>query len=244
MLGLRFKPKPKPKLPDGVQIYAVSDIHGCADQLSDVFTAIDHHIARTSPIRPVHIFLGDYVDRGPASRQTIELLIERGRRHESVFLKGNHEAFLFEVLQDASRIEAWKDYGGLQTLMSYGLKPSIKPDREEQAELQQALRRAMPSNHRHFLSELKSSFACGDFFFAHAGVRPGVPLRQQREEDLLWIREEFLESEEDFGKFIVHGHTPVPRPEIRPNRINIDTGAFATGILTLLTISGDQMVAI
>ena len=128
--------------------------------------------------------------------------------------------------------------------MSYGLKPSIKPDREEQVELQQALRRAMPSNHRHFLSELKSSFACGDFFFAHAGVRPGVPLRQQREEDLLWIREDFLESEEDFGKFIVHGHTPVPRPEIRPNRINIDTGAFATGILTLLTISGDQMVAI
>jgi serine/threonine protein phosphatase 1 len=244
MLGLRFRPKPKPRLPDGIQIYAVSDIHGCADQLRDVFAAIDHHIARTSPLRALHVFLGDYIDRGPESRQTIDLLIERGRRHESIFLKGNHEAFLSEVLQDNSRLEAWKDYGGFQTLMSYGLAPSIKPDREEQIELVQALRQGMPEPHRHFLNGLRSSFACGDYFFAHAGVRPGVPLPQQREEDLLWIRDEFLESEEDFGKFVVHGHTPVPKPEIRPNRINIDTGAFATGILTLLTIHGEQMFAI
>jgi serine/threonine protein phosphatase 1 len=244
MLALRTKPKPKPKLPDGLRIYAVSDIHGRADLLQDVFAAIDYHLAHAGPARALHVFLGDYIDRGPASRETIDLLIDRSRRHQSVFLKGNHEAFMFEVLQDAGRLDAWKQYGGLQTLMSYGLVPSIKPDRDEQSELVYALRQSLPDNHRRFFANLRPSFVCGDFFFAHAGVRPGVPLRQQREEDLLWIRDEFLQCEDDFGKYVVHGHTPVSKPEIRPNRINIDTGAFATGILTLLTIQDDRMFAI
>jgi serine/threonine protein phosphatase 1 len=244
MLGLNLKSRPKPRLPDGIRIYAVSDIHGCADQLQDVFAAIDHHLARAGPARALHVFLGDYIDRGPASRQTIDLLVERSRRHESIFLKGNHEAFMFEVLRDPARLEAWKEYGGFQTLMSYGLAPSIKPDREEQNELVRALRHGLPNHHRRFFDSLRPSFVCGDFFFAHAGVKPGVPLRQQREEDLLWIRDEFLQSKENFGKFVVHGHTPVPKPEIRPNRINIDTGAYATGILTLLTIQGERMFAI
>jgi serine/threonine protein phosphatase 1 len=244
MFGLNIKSKRKPKLPEGIRVYAVSDIHGCADLLQDVFAAIDHHLARAGPARALHVFMGDYIDRGPASRQTIDLLIERSRRHESIFLKGNHEAFLSEVLQDASRLEAWKEYGGFQTLMSYGLAPSIKPDRGEQNELVRALQHGMPKHHHHFFSKLRTGFFCGDFFFVHAGVKPGVPLRRQREEDLLWIRDEFLQSDADFGKFIVHGHTPVSKPEIRPNRINIDTGAYATGTLTLLTIQGDRMFAI
>jgi len=242
----KTKPKRKfrPKLPDGLCIYAIGDIHGCARQLQEVFAAIDRHLSQAAPARALHVFLGDYIDRGPASRQTIDLLIERSRRHESIFLKGNHEAFLLEVLQDASRLEAWKEFGGFQTLMSYGLAPSIKPGRDEQHELVQALQRGMPEHHRHFFSNLRSSFLCGDFLFVHAGIRPGVPLPKQCEEDLLWIRNEFLQSEEDFGKFVVHGHTPVPKPDIRPNRINIDTGAYATGILTLLTIQGERMFAI
>ena len=242
--GLRLNSMPKPRLPEGIRIYAVSDIHGCSDQLRNVFAAIDYHLAHAGPARALHVFLGDYIDRGPASRQTIDLLIERSRRHESIFLKGNHEAFMLEVLQDPARLEAWKEYGGFQTLMSYGLAPSIKPDREEQNELVQALRQGLPNHHRWFFDNLRPSFVCGDFFFAHAGVKPGVPLRQQREEDLLWIRDEFLQSKQNFGKFVVHGHTPVPKAEIRPNRINIDTGAYATGILTLLTIQGERMFAI
>jgi serine/threonine protein phosphatase 1 len=244
LLASNVKSKPKPKLPNGIRIYAVSDIHGRADLLQDVFAAIDHHLARASPVRALHVFLGDYIDRGPASRQVVDLLIERSHRHESIFLKGNHEAFLFEVLHDASRLEAWREYGGLQTLMSYGLVPSIKPDQNEQKELVQALLHGMPKPHRLFFSSLRLGLFCGDFFFVHAGVKPGVPLRQQREEDMLWIREEFLQSDEDFGKFVVHGHTPVPKPDIRPNRINIDTGAYATGVLTLLTIDGERMFAI
>jgi serine/threonine protein phosphatase 1 len=244
MFGSGLEPKKKPKLPDGVRIYAVSDVHGRADLLQDVFAAIDLHLSRTRRARTLHVFLGDYIDRGPASRQTIDLLIERSRSHESIFLRGNHEAFLLDVLRDAGRMEVWKEYGGFQTLMSYGLAPSLRPGRDEQGELIRALRAVMPEQHWLFFSSLKPCFSCGDFFFVHAGVRPGVPLRQQREEDLLWIRDEFLDSEADFGKFIVHGHTPVPKPDLRANRINIDTGAYATGVLTLLTIEGDRISAI
>jgi serine/threonine protein phosphatase 1 len=241
---LRLDTRLKSRLPDGIRIYAVSDVHGCADLLRRVFSAIDLHLSRAGPARALHVFLGDYIDRGPDSRETIDLLIDRGRRHESIFLKGNHEAFLAEVMQDAARLNVWKDYGGIQTLMSYGITPSLKPDRDEGGRLVHELLNTMPFQHRQFFRSLRSSFVCGDFFFVHAGVRPGVPLTRQREEDLLWIRDEFLQSEADFGKFIVHGHTPVPKPDIRPNRINIDTGAYATGVLTLLTIQGDRMIAI
>ena len=120
--------------------------------------------------------------------------------------------------------------------MSYGLTPSMRADAAEQLELAKALAAALPKHHREFLSRLSPSFSCGDFFFVHAGVKPGVPLEQQREEDMLWIRDEFLLCEDDFGKVIVHGHTPVREPDIRPNRINIDTGAYATGRLTCLII--------
>jgi len=106
------------------------------------------------------------------------------------------------------------------------------------------LARRIPRHHRHFFNTLRPSYSIGDFFFAHAGVKPGVPLTQQKQQDLLWIRDEFLLSKANFGKFVVHGHTPVPKPDFRPNRINIDTGAYATGILTLLTIQGDHMFAI
>jgi serine/threonine protein phosphatase 1 len=241
---LHLDTKLKPRLPDGFRVYAVSDVHGCAELLRRVFSAIDLHLSRAGPAHALHVFLGDYIDRGPDSRETIDLLIDRGRRHESIFLKGNHEAFLTEVMQDAARLDAWKDYGGIQTLMSYGITPSLKPDRDERNRLVQELLNTMPFQHRQFFRSLRLSFVCGDFFFVHAGVRPGVPLRRQREEDLLWIRDEFLQSEADFGKYVVHGHTPVPKPDIRSNRINIDTGAYATGTLTLLIIQGDRMIAI
>jgi serine/threonine protein phosphatase 1 len=151
---------------------------------------------------------------------------------------------LYEVLLNPHTFSEWKEYGGFQTLMSYGLAPSLNPDQEEKKALMAALARRIPLPHRRFFDGLRSKFLCGDFFFAHAGVKPGVPLRQQRDDDLLWIRDEFLQSDENFGRFIVHGHTPVPKPDIRHNRINIDTGAFATGNLTLLTIQGDRMFAI
>ncbi|MBW7971542.1 metallophosphoesterase family protein [Bradyrhizobium sp. BR 10289] len=234
----------KPRLPEGIRVYAISDIHGCADLLQQMFTVIDRDLTTIGSRRPIHVFLGDYIDRGPDSCRTIELLIERGRRHESVFLKGNHEAFLADVLKDPLQLDQWKQFGGLQTLTSYGLRPSLNPDAAEQTELIQQLASKIPPHQRHFFESLRLRFVCGDFFFVHAGVKPGVPLAQQQEQDLLWIREEFLQSERQFGKYIVHGHTPVQEPDIRPNRVNIDTGAYATGNLTLLTIQGDSLLAL
>ena len=234
----------RPSLPDGLRIYAISDIHGCAELLQQMFTVIDNDMARLGSVRSLHVFLGDYIDRGPASRETIDLLIDRERKYESVFLKGNHEMFMSEVLKDHTRLADWKQYGGLQTLASYGLRPTLSPDQAEQAELIAELAHRIPPDHRRFFNSLRPRFVCGDFFFVHAGVKPGVPLEQQKEEDLLWIRDEFLQSKENFGKYIVHGHTPVLTPDIQPNRINIDTGAYATGNLAVLTIQGGNMIAL
>ncbi len=233
-----------PQLPDGVRVYAFGDIHGRADLLKKMFTVIDADVARSPVDRPIEIYLGDYIDRGPYSSETIELLIERSQSRETVCLKGNHEAYCLDVLREPTKLEEWRQIGGLQTLMSYGLQPSLNPGAAEQATLIRALKEAMPRDHLRFLQNLKPSFTCGDFFFVHAGVRPGIPLKEQREHDLLWIRDEFLDSNENFGKFVVHGHTPVREPDIRPNRANIDTGAYATGNLTLLTIQGSSMLAL
>ena len=233
-----------PRLPEGVRIYAFGDIHGRSDLLKEMFTVIDADMARNPVSRPIEVFLGDYIDRGPDSAHTIDLLIERSHHRETVFLKGNHEAYLLEVLRDPGKVEDWRQFGGLQTLMSYGIQPTLNPDAAEQADLINALTEVIGGDHLSFLRGLKPSFVCGDFFFVHAGVRPGIPLNEQQETDLLWIRNEFLDSDENFGKFIVHGHTPVREPDIRPNRINIDTGAYATGKLTLLTIQGSSMLAV
>ena len=232
----------QPRLPEGIRIYALGDIHGRSDLLKKTFTLIDADLERNPASQSIEVFLGDYVDRGPDSAHTLDLLLDRSLYRETVFLKGNHEAFFLEVLRDPSKLEEWRQFGGLQTLMSYGIQPSINPDASEQTDLIRALTEVMPNDHLKFLESLKPTFVCGDFFFVHAGVRPGIPLKEQREADLLWIRNEFLDSEEDFGKFIVHGHTPVREPDIRPNRINIDTGAYATGKLTLLTIEGSSML--
>jgi serine/threonine protein phosphatase 1 len=233
-----------PRLPEGVRIYAISDIHGCADLLTQRFAAIDADLARSRSLRPIHVFLGDYIDRGTDSRRTLDMLVERSKSHQTVFLKGNHEAYLMKALDDPTIFQDWRKYGSLQTLISYGLTPSLDPDLAEQAELIRQLKTALPEAHKRFLKRLRLTFTCGDFFFVHAGVRPGIRLSQQREADLLWIRDAFLESEENFGKYIVHGHTPVREPDIRPNRINIDTGAYATGNLTLLTVQGSSVVAL
>jgi serine/threonine protein phosphatase 1 len=235
------KEKPRPRVPEGVRIYAIGDIHGRADLLERMLNRIDADLA-SNPVRiGIQVFLGDYIDRGPASREVLDRLVARNRSSRSVFLKGNHESYLTGFLTNPPILEDWQRYGGLETLMSYGITPSINANAATQAQLAAALDQALPESHRQFIGKLKSSFTCGDFFFVHAGVRPGIPLTKQREEDLLWIRQDFLLYEEDFSKIVVHGHTPVPQPDVRPNRINIDTGAFATGQLTCLILEDDKV---
>jgi serine/threonine protein phosphatase 1 len=234
----------KPRLPDGLRIYAISDIHGCAHLLEQMLAVIDADVAHSKPYRAIEVFMGDYIDRGPDSRATLDLLIRRAGRGNAIFLKGNHEAFLDEIFHDPARINDWLRVGGLQTLLSYGLSPSPSPNDLEQRELVRELVAAIPPHHREFLKRLRLTFTCGDFLFVHAGLRPGVPLSEQREADLLWIREEFLQSKKNFGKYVIHGHTPVRSAEILANRANIDTGAYATGNLTLLSIQGSRLLAV
>jgi serine/threonine protein phosphatase 1 len=219
-------------LPAGLRIYAIGDIHGCLDLLNELLARINADIALRPTVRPVYVFLGDYIDRGSSSRETIDRLIEHAATHESVFLKGNHELIAIKCLSDRSLFDQWLRLGGLET------------NGKQIAELQSAFHHALPQTHFRFFRDLKNSFECGDFLFAHAGVKPNVELSQQKESDLLWIRGEFLSSDDDFGKIVVHGHTPTREIEVRPNRINIDTGAFATGRLTSLVLEGESLSVI
>jgi len=205
----------RPSLPDGLRIYAVSDIHGCADLLERAFRSIDIDLQHNRAKHVLYVFLGDYIDRGLDSRRTLDLLIERARRDTMVFLKGNHEDVLLSFLQDPTRLHDWRQFGGLQTLVSYGLRPPLNPSASEQLDLAKAFAAALSPDHKSSLDE-------------------------QEEEDLLWIRDEFLTSELDIGKFIIHGHTPVREPDLRRYRLNIDTGAYATGRLTLLRLEGAE----
>jgi Calcineurin-like phosphoesterase len=233
--------KPRARVPDGVRVYAIGDIHGRADLLEGLLSRIEAHMAANPSRHSVAVFLGDYIDRGPESRGVLERLVAFNRPKERIFLKGNHEAYLADFLKSPPILKDWQQLGGLETLMSYGLAPPINANAATQVRLAVEFSRAFPDTHRHFLDNLQLSFTCGDFFFVHAGVRPGVPFEKQRDEDLLWIRQEFLHSEYDYGKIVVHGHTPALNPEIRSNRINIDTGAYATGRLTCLILEGQTI---
>jgi serine/threonine protein phosphatase 1 len=237
--GSRSRAKRRPALPQGVRIYAIGDVHGRLDLLDRVMSQIDANLAKAPVGKAIEVYLGDYIDRGPASRQVIDRLIGRSRMRNTVYLKGNHETYVAEFIDNPAILSDWRQYGGLETLMSYGLQPAIKADAAEQAELAKAFKYMLPRSHREFLRALPLSVSCGDFFFVHAGVKPRVPLKEQREEDLLWIRDDFLLFEDEFEKVVVHGHTPVREPDIRANRINIDTGAYATGRLTCLVLERD-----
>jgi serine/threonine protein phosphatase 1 len=230
-----------PLLPEGLRVYAVGDVHGRADLLKQLFSRVDEDLKEYPIAEAIQIFLGDYIDRGENSATVLDLLIERAQTHRVACLKGNHEFFLSEFLENPGVLRHWAQYGALPTLVSYGLTPTVNADSKQQAELAASLRNAIPKSHSQFLAGLKLCFTYGDFFFVHAGVRPGTPLSHQREEDLLWIRDDFLLHPEPFEKIIVHGHTPVWEPEVRNNRINIDTGAYATGRLTCLRLESDKI---
>jgi serine/threonine protein phosphatase 1 len=241
-LSVLWRKRPPLRLPEGIRIYAIGDVHGRADLLEQVFSRIDAHMAAHPVDKPIQVLVGDYIDRGPYSREVLDRLIERsGSNKMVVSLKGNHETFIPEFVRNPSTFQSWSQMGGLATLMSYGVTPSLNPDAPAQKELAMALDAALPRSHRLFLAGLKSSFSCGGFFFAHAGVRPGIPLAEQREADLLWIRDEFLLHEERFAKIVVHGHTAVRAVDMRPNRINIDTGAYATGNLSCVIIERNEV---
>lgn len=213
------------------RVYAVGDIHGRLDLLERAIAAIGRDVA-THGSDAVTVTLGDYIDRGPDSAGVLERLAGNPFPTPYVALKGNHEAMLEDFLDDPAVGAHWRRQGGEKTLQSYRVtaRALLVGRANENAALR--LRQALPDKHVSFLQSLQLTYSFGRYFLCHAGVRPGVPLDRQTEHDLLWIRSEFLRSEADFGKIVVHGHTPVAAPEVLPNRINLDTGAFASGRLT------------
>jgi serine/threonine protein phosphatase 1 len=230
-------------VPAGYRVYAIGDIHGRLDLLE----ALHRDILEDSTRHPhdgtnVLIYLGDYIDRGPYSREVIDYLMrEPLPGFESVRLMGNHDEAILKFLEDPAIGPSWSSFGGEATLLSYGVRTTrgvIGAARWE--DMRQQLVKNMPESHVAFLRALKTSVEAGDYMFVHAGVRPGVPLAAQRQEDLLWIRDTFLDSALDHGKVVVHGHTPVDAPEVRANRIGVDTGAFASGVLTAVVLEGEN----
>jgi serine/threonine protein phosphatase 1 len=178
------------------------------------------------------VTLGDYIDRGPDSHGVLERLIKNPFPTEFIALKGNHELMLENFLRDPSVADHWRRFGGLETLASYGVPVGSLMRGKGFAEAAAALKSALPQTHLDFIGALTTSLLIGRYFLCHAGVRPGVALERQSVDDLLWIREPFLASRADFGKIIVHGHTPMEKPEVLANRINIDTGAYMTSCLS------------
>jgi serine/threonine protein phosphatase 1 len=228
-------------VPEDTRLYGVGDIHGRADLLNKMLDLIAADMRLSPAKNMIEVYIGDYMDRGPHSREVIEFLCTaRPLGTQRVCLKGNHEQIFLDFLADPTVISSWMGVGGLETLLSYGLRPKLSLRPSEVKEIHSGLLDCLPKAHERFIRELRLTYTCGDYFFVHGGVRPGVSLNDQMPDDLLWIREPFLSSIKNFGAVVVHGHTPVTAPVILPNRICIDTGAYVTGVLTCLVLQGQE----
>lgn len=229
-----------------MRTYAIGDIHGQLALLKAAHARIAAEIAVHGPAPIVHI--GDLVDRGPDSPGVIEYLLQGiADGQDWIVLLGNHDRMFAGYLRDLCwhdpRLRPDASYlhpriGGAQTLASYGVKnPADRPLAPVHADAVAAV----PQSHRDFIESLPTSFARGEVFFAHAGIRPGVPLDRQTEDDMCWIRDDFLEDRRDHGPLIVHGHTHLPQATHYGNRVNLDSGAAYGGPLTAVVIEGREV---
>jgi serine/threonine protein phosphatase 1 len=201
------------------RIFAIGDIHGYIGKLRELMDKI-----QPDPEQDQLVFLGDYIDRGPNAREVIDYILQIKKRFpNSVFLIGNHEFMFLEYL--TYRKDPWTFLlnGGVETVHSYELTGDNPEDR-------------MPADHLAFLNGLRPYYETDDYIFVHAGLRDGVPLQEQTLDDLLWIRREFINSTHDYGKLVIFGHTPFPKPLVQPNKIGIDTGAGYGGMLTCIEL--------
>ncbi|PTM41722.1 serine/threonine protein phosphatase 1 [Bosea sp. 124] len=231
-------------LPVGQRIYVVGDIHGRLNLLHAMHTAIDQIELSLADADSHELFLGDYVDRGPASAGVIEWLSAPSPQRGRICLRGNHEWLMQAYLRAPDGFEAWRAVGGGDTLVSYGIDRRIWADRSSRTRTWREFQLAFPQRHQAFLAGLLSFHQIGDYLFVHAGLRPGLPLGQQSELDMLWIRSDFLDSDAEFGMMVVHGHSPARDVEFRHNRIGVDTGAYATSVLSCVMLERDQAMVI
>ena len=231
-----------PRVPPGMSIVAIGDVHGQLALLEPILRQVEARAAVRPERRHIVISLGDLVDRGPDSAGVVERLLRGVAGCELVVLKGNHEEALLDFLAGAADPRQWLGWGGLETLQSYRVPVQRSwLSGVDMAALHREFRLRLPQAHLDFFRRLPLSVSFGDYFFVHAGARPGVPLAEQQAHDLLWIREDMHKSSYRFEKKIVHGHTPVREPEFLRNRINLDTGAFASGRLTAALFEDDRV---
>ena len=226
------------QVPANMRVYAVGDIHGCSAVLDLLHRQIESDSKNYSGDGHI-VYLGDFTDRGPDSRGVLERMLhgvpEGLHPH---YVRGNHDQAVLAFLEDPESYRVWRSFGGAETLVSYGVRPPLYNSPEHMMVARDAFERALPAEHLKFLQDLELKLTIGDYVFVHAGIRPGVSLDRQSEDDLLWIREDFLFSTAEHEKIVVHGHTPLPSPVRTSNRISVDTGAYATGILTAAVLEG------
>lgn len=231
----------EPGVPVGYRVYAIGDIHGRLDLLNDTLSRIEADIDGRQPAQNIIVFLGDLIDRGPASAEVVERLRTYRRTGvRTVFLIGNHEEVLLRLIRGESRyLRDWLSFGGAECARSYGISATTLK-RGDAGQAVALLRQKIPESHRTFLQGFVDTFRIGSYLFVHAGVRPGVPLSEQTQSDLRWIRGPFLDNDDDHGFIVVHGHTIAGEIDLRDNRIGIDTGAYRTGVLTAMGLEARE----
>jgi serine/threonine protein phosphatase 1 len=234
---------PQWRAPEGVRLYAIGDVHGRLDLFEVLLERLAaDHAARPGPSAHL-VLLGDYIDRGPRSAQLLDRLANGPPPWATwTLLRGNHEQVLLDLYDGSDgflkRLAGWLDFGGRETLRSYGL-PSSLAFGDDLAAIGAEIRRLVPERHITLIRSMPLAHRAANYLFVHAGLRPGLAVEYQQERDLLWIRDEFLESDADHGALVVHGHSITAQVDVRSNRIGIDTGAYATGRLTALALEGE-----
>lgn len=230
--------RPAPRVPDRMRVYAVGDIHGRRDLFERMIAAIEDDVAKAvDAVNSRVILLGDLVDRGADSAGVIRLAREWQRRRQVRILAGNHEEMFLRSFEDRDLLKHFLRHGGRETLLSYGVDRQTFT-RAELDEVQMLMNNHVPAEDRAFVEGFEDMVRLGDYVFVHAGIEPGVPLDQQQQRTLRWIREPFLSHEAPHEAVVVHGHTIIDAVEDTGNRIGIDTGAYASGRLTALVLEG------
>lgn len=234
------KPEARPcAVPAGQRAYAIGDVHGRADLFGQLIDLIEADDAARGTAQTTIVMLGDLIDRGPDSAGVVARARELARRRRVEFLIGNHEEMLLASRTQADALRGFLRYGGLETLLSYGI-----PDQAIMAadipELQELMIAAIPPEDFTFIEAFRPMVRIGDYLFVHAGINPHLPIADQDERECRWIREPFLSHKGDLGAIVVHGHTIAEAPEVRPHRIGIDTGAYVHGTLTAIGLQGDE----
>lgn len=235
----------RPRSSEGLRLYAIGDIHGRIDLLTEMLGLISRD-NQTRPAVPTQIvMIGDYIDRGSDSAAVCQLMVRLAQQPHVHCLRGNHEQMLLSILAgDYESVRFWLQNGGDAAALSWGIDPALidlaTVDVSSGGAVVDELRAAIPADVQEWLKSLKTTHVVGDYLFVHAGVRPGVSLQDQKTEDMLWIRRSFLECDQPFSHYVIHGHSQSGSPDARENRAGIDTGAYRSGVLTAIGIFGDE----